>query len=96
MGIAGSFFDPQPWNFGKLAIFKRCSNDIITTFWNSLCGQTCQKCQEASCPGNPEVHDLERRLCWSFKSPKKEKKNSIFENGGRERKHMALPVLRNS
>ena len=32
MGIAGSFFDPQPCNFGKLDIFLRCSNDISTIF----------------------------------------------------------------
>ena len=57
MGMAGVFFEPQPCNFGKLDIFSRCSNDITTIFWNSLWGQTCQKCQKPMCPDNTEVHD---------------------------------------
>ena len=56
MGLAGAFFEPQPCNFGKLDIFSRCSNDITTIFWNSLWGQTCQKCQKPMCPDNTEVH----------------------------------------
>ena len=58
MGVAGSFFEPQPCNFGKLDIFLRCSNDISTIFSNSSWGQTYQKCQEPMCPGNTEVHGL--------------------------------------
>ena len=55
MGLAGSFFVPQPRNFGKLDIFLRCSNDISTIFSNSSWGQTCQKCQKPMCPGITEV-----------------------------------------
>ena len=58
MGVAGSFFEPQPCNFGKLEFFLRCSNDISTIFWNSLWGQTCQKCQKPMCPGNSKVQGL--------------------------------------
>ena len=56
MGVAGTFFEPHSWNFGKLDIFTRCSNDISTIFWNSLWEQTCQKCQKPMCPDNTEVH----------------------------------------
>ena len=56
MGVAGIFFEPQPWNFGKLDIFWRCSNDISTIFWNSLWEPTCQKCQKPMCPDNTEAH----------------------------------------
>ena len=31
---------------------------LVPIFWNSLWGQTCQKCPEAICPGNSEVHGL--------------------------------------
>ena len=58
MGVEGSFFEPQPWNFRKLDIFWRCSNVITINFWNSLWGKTCQKYLEAIRPGNPEVHVL--------------------------------------
>ena len=42
MRMAGSLFEPQLCNFGKLDIFLIRSNDITTIFWNSLWGQTCQ------------------------------------------------------
>ena len=58
MGVAGSFFDPQPCNFGKIDNFLRCSNDISTIFWNSSRQQTCKNCQEVGSPGNTEVHGL--------------------------------------
>ena len=58
MGLAGSFFEPQPCNFEKLDIFLRCSNDNSAIFFNFSWGQTCQKCQEPMCPGNNEVHGL--------------------------------------
>ena len=58
MGMADSFFAPQPCNFGKLHIFLRCSNDISTIFWHSSWGQTCQKCQKPMCPSTTEVNSL--------------------------------------
>ena len=67
MGVASSFFEPQPCNFGKLDIFLRCSNDISTNFWNSSWGQTCQKFQKPVCPGNPEIHVLVHLLIDSTK-----------------------------
>ena len=51
MGMAGAFFELEPCNFWKLDIFLICSNDISTISWNSLWGQTYQKCLEAACPG---------------------------------------------
>ena len=51
MGVAGSFFELLTYNFGKLDIFYRCSNDISIVFGNSLWGQPYQKC-----PDHPKVH----------------------------------------
>ena len=58
MGMAGSFFEPQSCNFGKLDIFLRCSNEISDIFLTSSWGQTCKKSQEPMSPDNPEVHNL--------------------------------------
>ena len=58
MGMAGSFFEPQPCNFGKIDNFLKYSNDISTIFWNSSQQQTCRNCQEVGSPGNTEVHGL--------------------------------------
>ena len=33
MGMAGSIFEPNPPDFGKILIFWRCSNDSKTNFW---------------------------------------------------------------
>ena len=30
MGMTGSFFEPDPYKFGKLDILERCSNNIST------------------------------------------------------------------
>ena len=34
-GMAGTFFEPHPWNSGNLLLFSRCTNHISTTFWIS-------------------------------------------------------------
>ena len=31
-GVAGTIFELRSWNFGKMSIFSRCSNDISTIF----------------------------------------------------------------
>ena len=58
MGVLGSFFEPQAFNFGNLDIFLRCSNDISTIFRNFLMGTDLPKMTKPLCPSNPEVHGL--------------------------------------
>ena len=84
--MAGSFFEPLSFNFGKSNAFLRYSNDISTIFFKSLWGQTCQKCQKPICLNYTEVHVLANssnsklNLCFLFYS-KKECKNNCNGHG---------------
>ena len=63
MGMAGSFFEPQPWNFGILVSFRDVQMILVPLFeipyWNV---HTSKKCSEASCPGDSKIHGLNYTL----------------------------------
>ena len=68
MGVASSFFEPQPCNFGKLDIFLRCSNDISIIFWISYSFQTYKKALEPSSPDESK-NSLHRYITpWVWKN----------------------------
>ena len=72
MGVASSFFEPQPCNFGKLDVFLRCSNDISIIFWISYWFQNYIKALEPSSPGESKnslpygTYFFVITMVWSF------------------------------
>ena len=76
MVLASSFFEPHPYNFGKLDIFLRCSNDISIIFWISCWFQTYKKALEPSSPDESK-NSLTRLPLILIVSPKRFNENQL-------------------
>ena len=59
MGAAGSFFDPQPCNFGNSISFRDVQMILVPFF---KIPNRYRVAKEATCPGHPEVHVLSSLL----------------------------------